>query len=175
MKMIDETAYMTAKFLLQIKAVKLNDESPFTWASGRKSPIYCDNRITLSYPEIRTFIRQRFVDSILEQFGDVDVIAGVATGGIAQGAFLRRAVNGGSLKHGEGGQGQGDSCQWCGICHVVSCFIRGASSLKWVSLYSGARARHRAVSSAGVVPHAALMMGTPTLWQSSMSEGASPT
>mgnify|MGYP003527194886 FL=1 len=53
MKMIDETAYMTAKFLLQIKAVKLNDENPFTWASGRKSPIYCDNRITLSYPEIR--------------------------------------------------------------------------------------------------------------------------
>ena len=92
MKMIDETAYMTAKFLLQIKAVKLNDESPFTWASGRKSPIYCDNRITLSYPEIRTFIRQRFVDAILEQFGDVDVIAGVATGGIAQGALVAQEL-----------------------------------------------------------------------------------
>lgn len=90
--MIDETAYMTAKFLLQIKAVKLNDESPFTWASGRKSPIYCDNRITLSYPEIRTFIRQRFVDAILEQFGDVDVIAGVATGGIAQGALVAQEL-----------------------------------------------------------------------------------
>ena len=92
MKMIDETAYMTAKFLLQIKAVKLNDESPFTWASGRKSPIYCDNRITLSYPEIRTFVRQRFVDTILEQFGDVDVIAGVATGGIAQGALVAQEL-----------------------------------------------------------------------------------
>ncbi|MBR7167450.1 MAG: orotate phosphoribosyltransferase [Bacteroidales bacterium] len=92
MKMIDETAYMTAKFLLQIKAVKLNDENPFTWASGRKSPIYCDNRITLSYPEIRTFIRQRFVDLIVEQFGDVDVIAGVATGGIAQGALVAQEL-----------------------------------------------------------------------------------
>ncbi len=90
--MIDETAYMTAKFLLQIKAVKLNDENPFTWASGRKSPIYCDNRITLSYPEIRTFIRQRFVDLIVEQFGDVDVIAGVATGGIAQGALVAQEL-----------------------------------------------------------------------------------
>jgi orotate phosphoribosyltransferase len=92
MKTIDETAYMTAKFLLQIKAVKLNDEDPFTWASGRKSPIYCDNRITLSYPEIRTFIRQRFVDVIVEQFGDVDVIAGVATGGIAQGALVAQEL-----------------------------------------------------------------------------------
>ena len=92
MKTIDETAYMTAKFLLQIKAVKLNDENPFTWASGRKSPIYCDNRITLSYPEIRTFIRQRFVDVIVEQFGDVDVIAGVATGGIAQGALVAQEL-----------------------------------------------------------------------------------
>ena len=92
MKTIDETAYMTAKFLLQIKAVKLNDENPFTWASGRKSPIYCDNRIALSYPEIRTFIRQRFVDVIVEQFGDVDVIAGVATGGIAQGALVAQEL-----------------------------------------------------------------------------------
>jgi orotate phosphoribosyltransferase len=92
MKTIDETAYMTAKFLLQIKAVKLNDENPFTWASGRESPIYCDNRITLSYPEIRTFIRQRFVDVIVEQFGDVDVIAGVATGGIAQGALVAQEL-----------------------------------------------------------------------------------
>ena len=87
-----ETSYMTAKFLLQIKAVKLNDENPFTWASGRKSPIYCDNRITLSYPEIRTYIRQRFVDAVVEQFGDVDVIAGVATGGIAQGALVAQEL-----------------------------------------------------------------------------------
>ena len=59
-----DMAAQTANFLLSVKAVKLNNEHPFTWASGRKSPIYCDNRVTLSYPEIRTFIRQRFVDII---------------------------------------------------------------------------------------------------------------
>lgn len=80
-------ALQTAEFLLRIKAIKLNNEQPFTWASGRKSPIYCDNRITLSYPEIRTFIRQNFVYLISEIFGDVDVIAGVATGGIPHGVL----------------------------------------------------------------------------------------
>lgn len=89
---MNETAEQTAQFLLQVKAIKLNSENPFTWASGRKSPIYCDNRVTLSYPEIRTFIRQRFVDSIVERFGDVDVIAGVATGGIAQGALVAQEL-----------------------------------------------------------------------------------
>lgn len=89
---MNETAEQTSNFLLQVKAVKLNNEHPFTWASGRKSPIYCDNRITLSYPEIRTFIRQRFVELINEHFGDVDVIAGVATGGIAQGALVAQEL-----------------------------------------------------------------------------------
>ncbi|KWW31032.1 MAG: orotate phosphoribosyltransferase [bacterium P3] len=88
----DDAARQTAKFLLQIKAVKLNPDSPFTWASGRKSPIYCDNRLTLSYPEIRTFIRQQYVDIITEQFGEIDVIAGVATGGIAQGALVAQEL-----------------------------------------------------------------------------------
>ncbi len=85
-------AEQTAKFLLQVKAVKLNNDHPFTWASGRKSPIYCDNRITLSYPDIRTFIRQSFVEVINECFGDADVIAGVATGGIAQGALVAQEL-----------------------------------------------------------------------------------
>ncbi len=89
---MNETAEQTATFLLQVKAVKLNNEYPFTWASGRKSPIYCDNRVTLSYPEIRTFIRQRFVDTINDFFGDVDVVAGVATGGIAQGALVAQEL-----------------------------------------------------------------------------------
>lgn len=89
---MNETAEQTSTFLLQVKAVKLNNDNPFTWASGRKSPIYCDNRVTLSYPEIRTFIRQRFVDVINENFGDVDVIAGVATGGIAQGALVAQEL-----------------------------------------------------------------------------------
>ncbi|MBP5541183.1 MAG: orotate phosphoribosyltransferase [Bacteroidales bacterium] len=92
MKNTNETASQMANFLLQIKAIKLNNEHPFTWASGRKSPIYCDNRITLSYPEIRTFIRQRFVDVVNENWGNVDVIAGVATGGIAQGALVAQEL-----------------------------------------------------------------------------------
>ena len=87
-----DMAAQTANFLLSVKAVKLNNEHPFTWASGRKSPIYCDNRVTLSYPEIRTFIRQHFVEVIRETWGDVDVIAGVATGGIAQGALVAQEL-----------------------------------------------------------------------------------
>ena len=85
-------AAKTAEFLLKVKAVKLNNEHPFTWASGRKSPMYCDNRVTLSYPEIRTFIRQRFTEIVSETWGDVDVIAGVATGGIAQGALVAQEL-----------------------------------------------------------------------------------
>jgi orotate phosphoribosyltransferase len=84
----EDKALKVAEFLLQIKAVKLNPKDPFTWASGIKSPIYCDNRVTLSYPQIRTFIRQVFAEAILESFGKPDVIAGVATGGIAQGALV---------------------------------------------------------------------------------------
>ena len=84
----DDAAYKIAEYLLQIKAVKLQPDQPFTWASGWKSPIYCDNRKTLSYPQIRTFIRQQFVNVINEQFAKPDVIAGVATGGIAQGALV---------------------------------------------------------------------------------------
>ncbi len=88
----NDMAAQMANFLLTVKAVKLNNEHPFTWASGRKSPIYCDNRVTLSYPEIRTFIRQRFVDVIRECWGDIDVVAGVATGGIAQGALVAQEL-----------------------------------------------------------------------------------
>lgn len=87
-----DMAAQTAEFLLTVKAVKLNEEHPFTWASGRKSPIYCDNRVTLSYPEIRTFIRQRFSEIVNDAWGDVDVIAGVATGGIAQGALVAQEL-----------------------------------------------------------------------------------
>ena len=83
-----ETSLKVAEFLLQIKAIKLQPQKPFTWASGWKSPIYCDNRKTLSYPQIRTYIRQQYVNVINEQFGKPDVIAGVATGGIAQGALI---------------------------------------------------------------------------------------
>lgn len=84
----DNSAHKIAEFLLQIKAIKLQPENPFTWASGWKSPIYCDNRKTLSYPAIRTFIRQQFVNEINDKYSKPDVIAGVATGGIAQGALI---------------------------------------------------------------------------------------
>lgn len=84
----EETAIKMAESLLQIKAVKLDPVNPFTWASGIKSPIYCDNRRTLSYPKIRTYIRQEFVKIINEEFGNVDLIAGVATGAIAAGVLV---------------------------------------------------------------------------------------
>lgn len=82
------SAHKVAEFLLQIKAITLRPDEPFDWASGWKSPIYCDNRKTLSYPRIRTFIRQEIVKTIDENFGRPDLIAGVATGGIAQAALV---------------------------------------------------------------------------------------
>jgi len=87
-----QIALQTAGYLLQIKAVKLSPRDLFTWASGIKSPIYCDNRITLSFPEIRTFIRDQFSMAINAHFGQVDLVAGVATGGIAQGALVSQQL-----------------------------------------------------------------------------------
>ena len=87
-----ETSMALASFLLQIKAIKLNPANPFTWASGLKSPIYCGNRVTLSYPQVRTFIREGFVKMCLDKFGKPDVIAGVATGGIPQGALVAQEL-----------------------------------------------------------------------------------
>jgi orotate phosphoribosyltransferase len=71
-----ETEEQVAEFLLQIKAIKLQPNNPFTWASGWKSPIYCDNRVTLSHPTIRTYIRQQLTSAIQEMFGSVGCIAG---------------------------------------------------------------------------------------------------
>jgi orotate phosphoribosyltransferase len=82
------TAKKTAELLLQIKAIKLQPQEPFTWASGWKSPIYCDNRITLSFTSIRNFLRQSLVAAIEAQYGKPDVIAGVATGAIALGVLV---------------------------------------------------------------------------------------
>jgi orotate phosphoribosyltransferase len=84
----ESLAQDAAEFLLQIKAIKLDAGNPFTWSSGIKSPIYCDNRKVLSYPKIRTFVRQEFVKLINEEFGDIDLIAGVATGAIAHGVLV---------------------------------------------------------------------------------------
>ncbi|QQT25605.1 orotate phosphoribosyltransferase [Sphingobacterium spiritivorum] len=88
MNNLNEVEQKVAESLLQIKAIKLQPKSPFTWASGWRSPIYCDNRITLSYPAIRTYIRQKLSKLIQEEFGSVDMISGVATAGIPQGVLV---------------------------------------------------------------------------------------
>jgi len=88
-----QVAFQTAEHLLEIKAVKLSPRDLFTWASGIKSPIYCDNRVTLSYPDIRKFIKEKFVEAIKSITGIPDLIAGVATGGIAQGALVAQELN----------------------------------------------------------------------------------
>jgi len=92
-KVQEETAARVAEMLLYIQAIKLNTEKPFTWSSGWKSPIYCDNRLSLSYPEIRQTIRDGLVQAIRENFFTVESIAGVATAGIAQGALVAEALN----------------------------------------------------------------------------------
>lgn len=79
--------------LLKVKAIKLQPTNPFTWASGWKSPFYCDNRKTLSYPELRSFVKIEISRIILERFSDVDAIAGVATGAIPQGALVADALS----------------------------------------------------------------------------------
>src|SRR5580658_7543591 len=83
-----DSARKIAEFLLQIKAVLLNPSHPFTWSSGMKSPIYCDNRKTLSYPKIRTYLRQQLVSAIGEAFGKPEVVAGIATAGIPLGVLV---------------------------------------------------------------------------------------
>lgn len=109
-----EVGLQVADYLLQIKAIELKPQAPFTWASGMKSPIYCDNRKTLSFPICRTHIRQQFVNAILEKFGTPDIIAGVATGGIAIGALVAQEmgipyayVRSEAKKHGLGNQVEG--------------------------------------------------------------------
>ncbi|WP_412984287.1 orotate phosphoribosyltransferase [Pontimicrobium sp. IMCC45349] len=82
------TAKKTAEVLLQINAIKLSPQEPFTWASGWKSPIYCDNRIVLSFPPIRNYVREKMAKHIEKHYGKPDVIAGVATGAIGIGALV---------------------------------------------------------------------------------------
>ena len=86
------TAQETAKLLLQINAIKLKPQEPFTWSSGMKSPIYCDNRIVLSYPPIRNYIKDEIAKQVELKYGKPDVIAGVATGAIGIGALVADAL-----------------------------------------------------------------------------------
>ncbi len=82
-----------AERLLKVKAIKLQPNEPFTWASGWRSPFYCDNRKTLSFPQLRSFIKQELVHAVLKHFPQADAVAGVATGAIAQGALVADALH----------------------------------------------------------------------------------
>ena len=88
-----DTAKKTAELLLQIKAIKLSPSEPFNWASGWKSPIYCDNRTTLSFPKIRNYLSENLAEIIEKEYGKPDVIAGVATGAIAIGVLVAQELN----------------------------------------------------------------------------------
>ena len=134
-----DPALKVAEFLLQIKAVKLSPKKPFTWASGWKSPIYCDNRKTLSYPAVRTYIRQQFVQAINHEFGRPDMIAGVATGGIAHGALVAHDlglpfiyVRSGAKDHGMKNQVEGDLTVGRSVVVVEDLVSTGQSSLNAV-------------------------------------------
>lgn len=131
-----DPALKVAEFLLQIKAVKLSPKKPFTWASGWKSPIYCDNRKTLGHPVVRTYIRQQFVEAINEQFGKPDMIAGVATGGIAHGALVAQEmglpfiyVRSAAKDHGMKNTVEGDLSQGRNVMVVEDLVSTGKSSL----------------------------------------------
>ena len=125
-----------AKQLLDIKAVKLNVEHPFTWASGWKSPIYCDNRKVLSYPAARKVVYEAFVKIIEDRFKDVDVIAGVATGAIAYGMMVAEVlgkpfvyVRPKPKDHGTGAQVEGDLPEKARVVVVEDLISTGGSSL----------------------------------------------
>jgi orotate phosphoribosyltransferase len=92
-KVSESSADAVSGLLLEIGAIKLSPEKPFTWSSGWKSPIYCDNRLALSYPDKRTFIKKALAEALMESFNAVESIAGVATAGIAQGALVAEALN----------------------------------------------------------------------------------
>lgn len=134
-----DKALKIADFLLQIKAVKLNPSDPFTWSSGMKSPIYCDNRKTLSFPSIRTAIRQTFSEQIKNQFETVDVIAGVATGGIAIGALVAEEmglpfiyVRSSAKEHGMQNMIEGEYHSGQRVVVIEDLISTGGSSLKAV-------------------------------------------
>ena len=137
---MEQLSKQIAEKLLQIKAIKLEPANHFTWASGWFSPIYCDNRKTLSFPEVRTFIRDAFVKTINQEFGDFDVIAGVATGAIAQGALVAQEMNkpfvyvrSKAKEHGMGNQIEGFLEQGKKVLVIEDLISTGGSSLSAVN------------------------------------------
>ena len=130
----------TAEYLLQIKAIKLQPSNPFTWASGWKSPIYCDNRKTLSFPEVRSFICESFALMIRDLYPDAGLIAGVATGAIAHGALVADRlglpfiyVRSGVKEHGLGNQIEGYYEAGQKVVVIEDLISTGGSSLNAVT------------------------------------------
>jgi orotate phosphoribosyltransferase len=130
----------TAEYLLQIKAIKLQPSNPFTWASGWKSPIYCDNRKTLSFPEVRSYIRDSFASMINDLYPQVEMIAGVATGAIAHGVLVADKlalpfiyVRSGVKEHGLGNQIEGYFEEGQKIVVIEDLISTGGSSLNAVN------------------------------------------
>ena len=136
-----------AEKLLTVQAVKLQPAQPFTWASGWKSPFYCDNRKTLSFPDLRSFVKLELSRLILENFAEAEVVAGVATGAIAQGALVSDAlakpfvyVRPKPKDHGMGNQIEGDLPQGAKVVVVEDLISTGGSSLKAVEALRAAGA-----------------------------------
>ena len=142
-----DTAKKTAELLLKIKAIKLQPNEPFTWASGWKSPIYCDNRATLSFPSIRTFLRQEMAKLIVKEYGKPDVIAGVATGAIAIGVLIAEElgipfvyVRPEAKKHGRKNQVEGMLESGSNVVVIEDLISTGKSSLNAVKALKKANA-----------------------------------
>ncbi|MFK7748354.1 MAG: orotate phosphoribosyltransferase [Kordia sp.] len=139
------TAKKTAELLLQINAIKLQPQEPFTWASGWKSPIYCDNRITLSFPPIRNYLREQFAKHIDKEYGKPDVIAGVATGAIGIGILVAEYlgvpfvyVRPEAKKHGRQNQIEGFIQKGQNVVVVEDLISTGKSSLNAVKALDAA-------------------------------------
>lgn len=145
MSMSLDSRRKVAEFLLRIKAIQLRPEDPFTWASGRKSPIYCDNRKTLSHPNVRTYLRQALSEVVDSEYGRPDAIAGVATGGIAIGALVAQElglpfiyVRSEAKSHGMGNQIEGDLSVLSNVVVIEDLVSTGKSSLAAVDALTAA-------------------------------------
>jgi orotate phosphoribosyltransferase len=131
------TAHQVASFLLETEAVKLRPEQPFKWSSGWNSPIYCDNRVTLSFPYIRSFIKEQLAELVKNSFKEAEAIAGVATAGIAQGALVADLLEMPFLyvrpqpkSHGMGNQIEGKLLEGQKVVLIEDLISTGGSSLK---------------------------------------------
>lgn len=134
---LKQTAHQVASFLLETEAVKLSPATPFKWSSGWNSPIYCDNRVTLSFPYIRSYIKDQLAALIKANFQDAEAIAGVATAGIAQGALVADLLEMPFLyvrpqpkSHGMGNQIEGRLLEGQKVVLVEDLISTGGSSLK---------------------------------------------